>query len=385
MIDKLNIANLTTMGEVELDLSPKMNVIIGSNGLGKTHLLKAGYGLACAKSKLVVGSDEPNKTVARDISNNLVRIFKPANDRLGRMARFGARDETYINALYADGESLEVRFSSRDTYATVHRERPSSAAMGKPVFIPTKEVLSFLDGTTSEDADDSTLDLIFDATYRDLLDSLSQPAPDEISDRLNNDPRFGHVFPEIAEAVGGKFSMVNRKMRFIPGIYDDRRVKEQKDLGILRETVFKKATFEELSGHMTAEGFRKIGVLQHLLANQSLDPGVSGPLFWDEPECNMNPRLMRMLVDVLLVLTRSNQQVIIATHDYFMLKWIDLLTDRTQGDHVRFHSLHRAEENCGVRVSATEDYRKIEPNPIADTFDELSKAQLKKRIGEVTK
>src|SRR5680860_955616 len=79
---------------------------------------------------------------------------------------------------------------------------------------------------------------------------------------------------------------------------------------------------------MTAEGFRKVGILHRLLCNGTLNPGVSGPLFWDEPESNLNPKLMKLLVQILLELTRNGQQIILATHDYVLLKWFDLLMDK---------------------------------------------------------
>ena len=51
MIERLELRNFTAFNEVVLDLSPKVNVIIGENGTGKTHVLKAAYGL-CAGAPL---------------------------------------------------------------------------------------------------------------------------------------------------------------------------------------------------------------------------------------------------------------------------------------------------------------------------------------------
>ena len=84
---------------------------------------------------------------------------------------------------------------------------------------------------------------------------------------------------------------------------------------------------------MAAEGIRKLGILQLLLENKQLDPGTSGTLFWDEPETNMNPKLVRLLVEILLELSRSGQQIILATHDYVLLKWFDLLIKRKGRSH----------------------------------------------------
>lgn len=48
MIAGIEIENFTAFGKLDIPLSPRINVIIGSNGTGKTHLLKAIYTLAIA-------------------------------------------------------------------------------------------------------------------------------------------------------------------------------------------------------------------------------------------------------------------------------------------------------------------------------------------------
>jgi len=384
MIDRLQIQNLTTMSRLEIDISPKMNVIIGANGMGKTHLLKAAYGLSSVANDLQIQKTLAVEESRRHATEKITRLFRPMDNKLGRLHRWGQKEDTEISATWADGTSFAMRFSANATYANLSGDpKQTSVSIGSPIFIPTKEVLSFLNGVTNPGADRNTIDQIFDDSYQDILRKLAIPKDDEASQRINRDPRFGSLFPSIGNAAGGIFEIDKGGLRFLPGQYGDKRVADQPKLGVLHETVFKRTTKEDVSGSMTAEGFRKIGMLQHLLANRSLDPGTTGTLFWDEPECNMNPRLMRLLVEILLVLSRSNQQVVVATHDYVLLKWFDLLCDSSRGDHVRYHALYEEDGDEGVRVASTEDYRKICPNPIADTFDELSKEQIRKRVGEL--
>ena len=61
-------------------------------------------------------------------------------------------------------------------------------------------------------------------------------------------------------------------------------------------------------------------------------------LFWDEPETNLSPQLRHVLVSVLLQLQRLGVQVLIATHDYSVLKELDLLT--TGDDDLPFHAFY---------------------------------------------
>lgn len=138
-----------------------------------------------------------------------------------------------------------------------------------------------------------------------------------------------------------------------------------------------------LSSGMTAEGFRKIGVLQRLLSNGSLNPGTSGPLLWDEPESNLNPKLMKDLVHALLELARNGQQVILATHDYVLLKWFDLLMDnKNKGDQVTFHRLFRDEGSDLIQKESRADYSIIGRSAISNTFAELYDEDVKRALGD---
>ena len=127
--------------------------------------------------------------------------------------------------------------------------------------------------------------------------------------------------------------------------------------------------------------FRKIGVLQRLLSNGSLNPGTSGPLLWDEPESNLNPKLMRDLVQALLELARNGQQIILATHDYVLLKWFDLLMDKGKGAHVVFHRLYRTEDDESVRHESQSDYSIVGRSAISNTFAELYDEDVKRALG----
>ena len=43
MIKTLKLSNFTVFKEAELEFSPGLNVIVGENGTGKSHLLKLAY------------------------------------------------------------------------------------------------------------------------------------------------------------------------------------------------------------------------------------------------------------------------------------------------------------------------------------------------------
>jgi hypothetical protein len=52
---------------------------------------------------------------------------------------------------------------------------------------------------------------------------------------------------------------------------------------------------------------------------------------------------------------------------------------------VRFHVLSRDADSGQVRRDSMDDYRAIEPNAIADTFNELIKEQVARKMGALGK
>jgi wobble nucleotide-excising tRNase len=94
---------------------------------------------------------------------------------------------------------------------------------------------------------------------------------------------------------------------------------------------------------------------------------------------------MRLVVEMLLELARNGQQVVVATHDYVLLKWFDLLMDKGKDDHVRFHSLYRDTDTSEIKVASTEDYLTIAPNPIDEAFGFLINQEIENDMGGLGK
>ena len=64
-----------------------------------------------------------------------------------------------------------------------------------------------------------------------------------------------------------------------------------------------------------------------------------------------------------------------------LLKWFDLLMDKGEGDHARFHVLNRNIESGGIEVESTDDYNLISNSAISDTFAELYDQDVKRALG----
>ncbi|MDD2598106.1 MAG: AAA family ATPase [Kiritimatiellae bacterium] len=354
MIKRLELKNLTVFTDLTLELSPKINVIIGENGTGKTHLLKAAYGLctgaALYKNKPEYSEDE----LIIAMTAKLLRLFMPLDDKLGKMHHQGAADQASLTARFAGGQNITTTFFNNSKALVVQDCANYKQYQAEAVFIPTKEVLSFMKGFTSLY---EKYGLSFDQTYQDicLLLDLPEVRPETLHEKSK------WAMSEIEGICGGRFVFYGGgKVTF-------------------------KTENAEFSANSMAEGFRKAGMLSRLLETGAIQPGVSGPLFWDEPDSNLNPKLMELLVQILLELSRNGQQIILATHDYVLLKWFDLLIDKGKEDHVRFHCLYHDPDTSEIKVTSTDDYLKITPNPIDEAFGFLINREIENDMGGLGK
>lgn len=78
--------------------------------------------------------------------------------------------------------------------------------------------------------------------------------------------------------------------------------------------------------HLVAEGMRKLAMVARLVATGSLlDKGY---LFWDEPEANLNPKVIKTIARTILQIAASGIQVFVATHSLFLLRELHVLQKR---------------------------------------------------------
>ena len=259
MIERLELKNFTAFRSLSLDFSPKINVIIGENSTGKTHLLKAAYAL-CSGSKAF--NDKPevsNDEIATALTEKLLRLFLPLDDKLGKMRHYGATESAMLHAILSFDKQIANTFHTNSKSVAIQLNKDYRRYSRQPVFIPTKEVLSFMKGFTSLY---EKYELSFDQTYQDIC--LLLDLPEIRAEVLHEKSKW--AMEEIENVCGGRFVF-----------YGGGKVTFTGDQG-------------ELSSNSMAEGFRKAGMLSRLLETGAIQPGVSGPLFWDEPEANLNPR-----------------------------------------------------------------------------------------------
>jgi ABC-type lipoprotein export system ATPase subunit len=367
MITRISLENFAAFKNLELKFTSGINIIIGENSCGKTQILKSIYALSSEQ----------------EITSKLLGLFKPHNGNLSGLYHRGGEGKAKV--LIED--SLE-QFSSAEFGPRMKGAKKDSSIVntGQPVLLPTKEVLSLLPAIQSGEVTDETLAALFDDSIIDLCHLLlSQPDAD-ISDAVNEDPRLGQIIPMLVKAIGGRFEINDDDHAFVKGSFveksnpDISRGQSAQAYSDFKNLEFKKEKQSETSVTMTAEGYRKIGLLQRLIDTGALVKGKTNILLWDEPESNINPALMKLLVECLFELARNGQQIIIASHNYVMLKWFDLLMDKSKEDHVSYHALFR-DKKGEIAKQTTDNYKMLSENAIAQTYSDLYDAEIKRSLG----
>jgi len=330
------LERFTAFTELDLEFSPGVNVFIGENGTGKTHLMKVCYA-ACDVSN--TGSSFADK---------LINVFLPSGRILGRLVTPQRGGSRCLVEIHRESGRLSAKFTNRTKVAGSAEISGVSRWANHPirsVFIPVKEMLANAPGFRSLYGQ---REIHFEAVYDDILERAYLPLP---RGRIETDRQ--HLFPELENAIEGRVTVKNEEF-------------------FLRSSQGRNTEFSLL-----AEGIRKLGLLWILIRNGALPRG--SVLFWDEPETNLNPKLFSVVVNVLLGLQRNGVQIFLATHDYVILKELDL--QRKSEDEVVFHSLHKKKENGEIACSSTDSFLEIDPNAIADTFDDLYDREVERSLG----
>ncbi|MBF0307146.1 MAG: AAA family ATPase [Alphaproteobacteria bacterium] len=335
-ITHLELENFTAFHAFDSPFSEGLNVLIGANGTGKTHLLKILYA-ACA---ITAGED-----LERTFPSKLRAVFTPFEGRVGRMAtRAGKSVNVRIAVTRKDRQTLGAQFSnhtSRLTDVRVVGENAWKKTETWCAYIPVKELLAHAPGFLATVA---KREIAFEEVYVDILKRAFLPKLLGPADRKRMT-----LLAALQKAIEGKVIAKG-------------------------EYFFLKNRQGDLEFTLLAEGIRKLALIWLLIQNGTLLGG--SVLFWDEPEANLNPALLGEVAEVILALQRLGVQVFLTTHNYVLLKEIDLRAKK--GDVVLFTSLFRDGGKVTARQGKT--YQDVDPNTISETFAALYKKDMTRAL-----
>jgi ABC-type ATPase involved in cell division len=339
---KIELAQFTAFEKATIEFSVGINIIIGENGTGKTHLLKVLYA-SCAIS---TGEDR-DKSFALKLRN----VFSPYEGRIGRLAR---RQKTSVSAKITTTRQGNLRLTSEFSNHTNHPEDVKTKgetgfkkAELISAYIPVKEMLAHAPGFLATVA---RREIAFEEVYSDIIRLALLP-------KLKGPPATDRqrLLTALEKAIDGKVVAKG-------------------------EHLFLKNKQGELEFSLLAEGVRKLALVWLLIQNGTLLSG--SVLFWDEPEANLNPKLIGEVVEVILELQRLGVQIFLSTHNYVLLKEFDLR--QRSNDKLQFLSLYRSSEGA-VSVSSSANYLGVDPNAISGTFNSIFDREIQRNLGGIAK
>ena len=231
--------------------------------------------------------------------------------------------------------SLAFRFSSLAKSEVVVESAPAEWPEKPPVYLPTRELLTVYPGFVPLY---ETHHLEFDETWRDTCLLLGAPAL-----RGPREATVGGLIEPLEKQLGGRVVLDSNGRFYL------------RPFGA-----------SNLEMPLVAEGWRKLSMLVRLISTGSLlDQGC---LFWDEPEANLNPSLIREVAIAILGICQAGIQVFVATHSLFLLREFELLLEKESFTEVRaktrYFALNRSDD--GVDVSQASEIGEVDPLHLLD-------------------
>jgi len=341
IIQTIKLENLTVFNRFEYRPSPGINVVLGTNGSGKSHLLKLLYALHSFSVNLRESDTENKQRYAERLSETITRNFLVSTvGRLSSRVQGHKHSRVTLDFNLSGQPPLEFEFSTRSSFVDI--ETATRLPLQHAVFIPPREMLGMYEG--------------FLAAYR-----------------------LGHIkieehYADLAAHLGVKGSPgklpaeLQKYTEAMEGILDARV-----EFDTATETFYiRQSGRGRIEVGLAADGHKKLGTIMHLVKTGSLRSGQT--VLIDEPETNMNPSASRPLVKLVFELAKNGNQVFVATHDYFFLKYMEILRKDCSGVPVTFLNLFRdTKTNKFVEYEVADSLYALEHNRVFEEFEAIHK------------
>ena len=292
MLSTATFQNFTTVPNAEWTFAAGLNVIVGANGLGKTHVLKALYALLKVQSGKTV--DLTKTALENAYADKLVAVMRP--ESLGRLVkRRQGRERCEIRLSMRESEtSCAIGFATNAKSQVEVVRAPLAPLPLSPVYLPTRDLVTLCPWFVPLY---DNYHLEFDETWRDTVSLLSAPTVKGAREK-----KVGRLLEPLEDVIGGTVVVDPQSGRFYLQIPSEGRMEMP----------------------LVADGLRKLAMLARLISTGVLLE--QGYLFWDEPEANLNPKLIKTVAESILALAGNGIQVFIATHSLFLLRELEMLT-----------------------------------------------------------
>ena len=232
----------------------------------------------------------------KSYADKLVSVFRP--EYLGRLVkRKQGRERCELTLALQYKERDEIKGDIKIAFATNAKSQVEILGQFQPkltespVYIPTRELVTLCPWFLPLY---DHYHIEFEETWRDTVSLLGKPLV-----RASR-PKFLNT---IEEAMHGKVRVDNQSGKF-----------------------YLQTAEGKMEMPLVAEGLRKLAMLAHLSSTGTFSE--KGILFWDVPETNLNPKLIKTVAEVIIAIAASNAQIFIATHSLFLLRELEILLNQ---------------------------------------------------------
>ena len=339
-IHGVKLENFMLFDKLDAEFSPNVNIICGENSTGKTALIKLLY--ACAKHYSMgihtVGFS------GYSLPTKLAGVFALGeNGDIRELVKIPLENPSKMTIDFDNMQQWSCTIGGDTAFSSWGDNAPKDES-SNVVFVPPKEMISATENFASLYEE---YHISFDETYYDLARLLDRPRKKTLS------PEMEKVAQSMEALIGGKVRQKGKAFYL-----------DMDGVGELRMS-------------LVSEGYRKLATLLNLVSTGSLSDGAI--LFWDEPETNMNPRMVEPLVKAILALAGAGVQVFVTTHDYFVQQYFGLAAEYgeryqagTGNLEYRFLSLNKARTADGAETVTLESASRLlelEHNAVKEEFD----------------
>lgn len=241
---------------------------------------------------------DENRSASEILADRLHWTFQ--GEKIGDLVSRGGKEGLQF-AFSFGGSNFSYGFGKDTTRQISTMENNVPARSSNSIFLPAKEVLSLHSMILKARETDRSFG--FDDTYYDLARALRQ-----IKLKGKNYPEFSESRGKLESLLGGKVE------------YDEASGRWTFQKGNKKSQHFPMG--------VTAEGIKKIAILDTLLGNRYLD--TESVVFVDEPESALHPRAIFEFLEIIQLLSGRGIQFFMASHSYFVVKKLYLIAQESK-------------------------------------------------------
>ena len=314
MINRAELKNFGPIEQLDWQNLGKINLIIGNNDCGKSFLLKGLYSAVRTLEEYKRGDSPDFQKVDEILRYKLWWTFQP--EKISYLVSNSSNTDLLFNLTF---NQQKFNYSLGKTQDVISFDNQVTPRSDNSIFLPAKEILSLYHIILKTREQEKLYG--FDDTYLDLAMALRLKTTEIVlawgngiamgksrsalpfnfpSTSGHNSLDFNDSRMLLEDLIGGRIELdeVSKRWYFV-------KDKQRFPMGV------------------TAEGIRKIAVLDTLLGNGYLSE--KSIVFIDEPESNLHPQAISQLLDIIVILAKHGIQFFLASHSYFVISPIILL------------------------------------------------------------